>query len=269
MSSSLLRSKAFWGFTAIAGSIASALTYDKLEAKKIRSAFIAEAIALGAVPLKEGDRERKVNLVLFSEDGEAEDRQKAIFRQYAVDLITKAGIEYQWIGFNAASMHKRYYELKDEKEVKEIPNGQVPEEGESKAPRPTIFTADNFIGLMAASWFGRPAPSPSDEVEATVRTENNVMPASKAFFEDGIVALDPATFRAILWAYSQAPARQDTAFGLINCDYPAGFFKRIYMVHTTSADCMTHRIFRDSTPDRLLMRLAGRPWPSSESKGIT
>lgn len=235
MSSSLLRSKVFWAITASAGSIASTLTYDKLEAKKIRSAFIAEAAAFGEVPLKEGDRERKVNLVLFSEDSDAETRQQAVFRQYAVDLLTKAGIDYQLITFNAATLNKRYYQLKDEKEVKEIPNGQVPDnEAESKAKRPTIFTVDNFFGRMASSWFGSKSQnSSSDEIDEKVKSEHWITPVSRAFFEDGIVALDPGSFRALLWAYNSGKTKPETCFGLINCDFPAGFFKRLYMVRGT------------------------------------
>lgn len=238
---SLLKSKAFWAFSGVTGSIGAALTYDKLETDHIRRVFIEEAEKIGSAPLKDGEHERKISLLLFTENGETEQDLKDIFRKYSVDLLTKAGIDYQWIEFVGSRLDKTYYELKKEKEIKEIPDGEVPPM-EEKA-KPAFFTSDNFIRPLVKSWFSAATVPQADEIQAKIQVDNFVQPVAPEFYTDGIVAMNPGTFRSMLWAYADSSATRSKGpvpvFGMINCEFPTSFFKRLYYV-SNSCHISTH-----------------------------
>lgn len=241
---SILKSKAFWAFSGITGSIGAALTYDKIETDRIRREFIEEAEKIGSAPLKDGEHERKISLLLFTENGESEQDLKDIFKKYSVDLLTKAGIDYQWIESVGSRLDKTYYELKKEKDIKEIPDGEVPPVEEGSSAKPAIFTSDNFIRPLVKSWFSTsPAPQ-TDEIQAKIQADNFVQPVAPEFYTDGIVAMNPGTFRSMLWAYADSSATRSKvptpSFGMLNCEFPTSFFKRLYYVSPHHIDWATN-----------------------------
>lgn len=223
---SILKSKAFWGFTGTAAAIVSAMEYDRQKTNAIRRAFSREAEQYGQVPLKEGDHERRITILRFAQDGERKESQQEIFHKYAAGLLSKAGVDYQLVEWTASKLDKRYYELKDEQEIKDLPDGQVPVES---AKKPPVFTEDNFIMPMAQSWFNKATDS-IDQMAGKICEENWVSPAAPSFFTDGIIASSPAVFRALLWAYHDANPvlPQQPRFGMINCDFSSGMMKRLY-----------------------------------------
>lgn len=235
---SILKSKAFWALTGGATAVAGALTYDKWETKKARDQFKLEAQKHGEVPWREGDRERKISLVLFSADTESAQKQKEVFQKYSVDLLTKAGIDYQWVSLGAADLDKRYYQDLKEKEIREAPEGQLPAAEEAKKGR--VFD-DSFVRPMMRSWLldlNSREPTEcrpySDGLKDQIFSESYVRPTSALFFTDGIVAMNPGTFRSLLWGFhdwfkdGHKPEDVEPTCALINCEFPTGMLKRMY-----------------------------------------
>lgn len=233
----ILRSKAFWTITGTAATVAGASLYDKIECKRIRENFIAEAKVYGDQPFREGDHERKITVVQFSTDSEEAEAQRAIFKQYSADILTKAGVDYQCLEFVGSKLDKRYYELKDEKEIKEVADGQVPKESDENIKKPSIFSEFNFIKPMAQYWFvlQEAVPSGQDELQSQIYQEQFVKPLTTDFFTNGIVGLNCGSFRAILWGFHDAHKETpkihvEPRMGMVNCEFPTSFFKRTYMV---------------------------------------
>jgi hypothetical protein len=245
---SILRSKAFWGITSAAGGIAAAVTYDNIRIKEFREGLLAEASEFGSMP-STGDQERKVSLVLFATDSEDLKNQKALFRKYSVDLLTKAGIDYQLIELDASQLDKKFYK---DWEAYQIDHDCVVEEP-ADAAKPKVFFANNLLRPMMGKWvhqlnpWSRPIPAqpevePKDKILQKIREETHITPISERFFEEGLVALSAESFRALLWGYADWKSlnmtkhRKETIpnVGLVNCDFPNSFLNRIYYVRSQS-----------------------------------
>ncbi len=221
----ILKSKAFWAASSATGTIASAMFYDKHQTKQIRKTFLDEASLVGEAPLCDGEHERKITLMIFADTDEDLERQKRIFNTFSVDLLTKAGVDYQMIEVVGLNMDKKYYEVKKEQEISQVRNGEVVSKEDKVKPR--IFSEDNFIKPMVSSWFN-PSPTIDDPIKRSVFEEHAIKPLVPEFYSDGVVGLNPGTFRSMIWGFASGPTTVKPHFGLIKCEFPSSFLKSLY-----------------------------------------
>ena len=93
----LLKSKYFWVFSTISGSLVGAIGYDRFEAQAIHNSFLKEARVYGSLPLYSHQRPRTLGLFLISSDTSSHAATLQNFNKFAVDILTLAGIDYRWI----------------------------------------------------------------------------------------------------------------------------------------------------------------------------
>jgi hypothetical protein len=228
----LPKSKAFWAFTTAASALGGIIAYDRFRLKQIRERFTREAEEMGMQPATENIR--KITIVAFGRDGNDLQKIRKNWKKYAVDLITKAGCDYQRFEVNAAKLDKELDKLVP------VPDGIIPENKEI----PRILTADNWIKPTMLLWMQRLNPmapartvksaepvrlvksaEPAKPVEPTGptgpvepvgldrwRSDTDVTmrtlyglwesqrpePRSPRFFEDGIVAIEMSSRNALI-----------------------------------------------------------------------
>lgn len=233
----VLKSKTFWAITGAAGTAASALGYDKYETRNITQELLEEAALIGMQPSNEDEPDRRISLIIFGQNKESIHRQKALFRDFSVKLLTRAGVDYQWVEFDGAELDKKYYKLKEDEEVQELPDGKMPE-NETKI-KPSIFDENMVIESMMNRWMnrlnnGNVHQTELDPIRSTVLDESIIDPADQSIFTDGVISTNVATYRAIMSAFKGWKSRQsplvEPNFGLINCEYPSTFLWRLYWV---------------------------------------
>ena len=234
---SVLKSKTFWAITGAAGTVASALGYDKYETRNITEELLEKAALIGLQPSHEDEPDRRISLIIFGKNLESIHRQKSLFRDYSVKLLTRAGVDYQWVEFNGAELDKKYYKLKEDEEVQELPDGKMPE-SEPKC-KPSMFDENIVIGSMINRWMNRlndgsVHQTNLDPIQNAVLEDSFDDLANASFVTDGVISTNVATFRSVLSAYngwkSQRTPLVEPNFGLINCEYPSSFLWRLYWV---------------------------------------
>lgn len=240
------RSKTFWTVSIVGESVGSLIAYDRFRLKQVRDGLLAEAQAMGEEPATEDPR--KVTIVTMAEDARQLQRIRRLWRQYAVDLFTKAGCDYQLIEVNAAVLDRELDRRLP------VPDGQVPEAGERPPER--IFTPTNWIKPMVHLWMQRlhPGPRPGEGLlfDAAFGADNDgkmqharalweerrVEPHSERLLTDGIVSLDASSFQAVQ-AGIEAVHQQGTVKGTIGgrprvgyipCDPSPSWYRSLYLV---------------------------------------
>ena len=93
----ILKSKAFWGFSTLMGGVCSAVAYDRYEAHLIRQFLLKEASRYGAEPLYPNQSSRCLSLFLVSRNGEDRRACTSTLKHFALEILTVAGVDYKWI----------------------------------------------------------------------------------------------------------------------------------------------------------------------------
>jgi hypothetical protein len=94
--SAILKSKAFWSFATVSGTIGSFVGYDRYHANLARQEFLKEATKYGQQPLYPHQTPSRVALFLLASDTILHKATRESFRKFAVELLTAAGIDYTW-----------------------------------------------------------------------------------------------------------------------------------------------------------------------------
>ena len=236
------RSKTFWTVSIVGESVCSLIAYDRFRLKQVRDGLLAEAQAMGEEPATEDAR--KVTVVTMAEDARQLQRIRRLWRQYAVDLFTKAGCDYQLIEVNAAVLDRELDRRLP------VPDGQVPE---AERPPERIFTPPNWIKPMVHFWMQRlhlgprsreegPSPDAAFGADAgkaqyarALWEERRVEPRSERLLTDGIVSLDEASFQAVQagiegFYQDHQLTRRHPRVGYIPCDPSPSWYRSIYLV---------------------------------------
>lgn len=93
----IFRSKAFWGFSTVTLGISSAVGYDRFQAHELTKKYLQEASLHGQQPLYPGQQPRCLSLFLLSPTLTHHSSLRSAFKSFAVELLTRAGIDYKWV----------------------------------------------------------------------------------------------------------------------------------------------------------------------------
>jgi hypothetical protein len=96
MSSSIWKSPTFWAFAGVSGGVASGAAYDRFKAKQLTEEFMTQARQYGQKPLYEGQHPPCLSLFALAPDSDASEAIRSLFKQYAVKILTAAGVDYVW-----------------------------------------------------------------------------------------------------------------------------------------------------------------------------
>lgn len=240
-----LRSKTFWGLSITGESIASLIAYDRWRLGQIREAHLAEARVMGDESSSEVEPLRKVTLITMASDPWALKKIRRAWREYAVELFTVAGCDYQLISIDAAKLNKELDRRLP------VPDGQVPPEG--KLPH-EYFSADNWVRSTVPFWMQRltgraneetprlsswkNSPQDEDRLAYQLWTEQRPEATARDPSRDGIVALDAQTNTAVIQGvqdFVQAYGKPlvPSRIGYIPCDPSPSWLTSIYTVIAT------------------------------------
>lgn len=93
----ILKSKAFWGVSTLTATVSSAVAYDRYKAHELYTRYLQEASLHGAQPLLSHQAPRRLAIFLISPTSIHHQSLQAAFKSFAVELLTRAGVDYQWI----------------------------------------------------------------------------------------------------------------------------------------------------------------------------
>lgn len=276
-----LRSKTFWGVSIAGETVASLLAYDRWRLGRIREEHLEEARAMGLEPSSETRPLRKVTLLTMAQDPSELRKIRRVWREYAVELFTAAGCDYQMIEADASKLNKEL-----DKRLP-VPDGQLPEPG--KLPKKYFFP-DNWVRPTVCYWLrgsrdneGASAPSqptrpdtpssprenspavspPIEEGAADVVSSEDRLarqlwreqrpdPRSSNLFDDGIVALDGPTHAAVVRGVEEGmegvrggggeATRPTLKVGYIPCDPSSSWMSSLYLVLVMSRVRLAERV---------------------------
>lgn len=93
----ILKSKAFWSFTAVSGGIGSVVAFDRYESARLRQNFLDAARVYGSEPLLPHQQPRRLSFFLVSPDAEHRRACLVTLKRYALEILTAAGVDYCWV----------------------------------------------------------------------------------------------------------------------------------------------------------------------------
>lgn len=108
----LLKSKAFWTFSTVTGSVSCCVFYDRFESHRLRQEYLATAAEYGRQPLPHHQPPRCLSVFLIAADATQHRAIRDTFRAFALDLLTVAGVDYKWaVEVDGEEAAKRWDEL--------------------------------------------------------------------------------------------------------------------------------------------------------------
>ena len=93
----LLKSKFFWSFAAVPGGVTSGVAYDRYEAHRLKESYLKEARVYGREPLAVSAQPRCLSFFLLSPSATEHRGTLHAIREYALDILTEAGVDYRWV----------------------------------------------------------------------------------------------------------------------------------------------------------------------------
>ncbi len=226
----LWRSKTFWAVASGAGTLSAYLAYDEYRTREVRERFRRAAALLGEGPLRarrvhgQGGSEtvprpRKVTVISMADSAQGLRTTRQLWREYAVDLFTLGGCDYQLVQIDGGALSRELYRRTTE----------APAEGRTDAeavPAECRVTPENWIRPMTISWLNRinatrtDAPDDYEYGEAVDERDGELRRlwrerrpslSSADPFGDGIVCLTSDTLAALLngidaWHGAVAPS---------------------------------------------------------------
>ena len=85
------------------------MAYDRFKAKQLLEEFMAEARKYGQMPILESQQPQCLSLFFMAADLDASEALKKHFKQYSVQLLTAAGIDYVWaVAVDAEQVSKEW-----------------------------------------------------------------------------------------------------------------------------------------------------------------
>lgn len=93
----ILKSKAFWTFSVLTGSVSSAVAFDRYKANELYKEYLKEASKHGSLPLPSNQTPRCLSIFLLSPNKAHHQSILNTYKSYAVELLTVAGVDYKWI----------------------------------------------------------------------------------------------------------------------------------------------------------------------------
>lgn len=209
----LLKSKGFWTFAALGGTTTLLLLNDRHQCASLRHELQAQAAKMGEEPLRDDDHPRRITIVACARDAEMLKRQEDLFRKYAVDLLTRAGVDYQWMQLDIAALNK--------------------DVGENAC----FDGCSEVVDAVVTKWIeilnGKSATKEPSQKEALL-VSKAPYPRDVRFFMDGVVSLDGSSFSAMLAAIQRSGASLVPNVGLIDCETESKWYMRLYYVFRTA-----------------------------------
>lgn len=236
----LPKSKTFWAFAAVSGTLASVYGVDRYQLRETRERLKEEARHLGQQP-SGGESLRKVTIISFGEDDQELRRIRQLWRTYAVDLFTLAGCDYQFLEINARSLDKALDNLLP------VADGEVPT---ADKPVPRAVMEENWLTPTMAFWLQRSNNGLNtmfnlSEWESSVDTGKAALyklwqasrpePQSRIFFDEGIVSLTAPGYEALKAGTKTLGVRPSMIpkLGYIPCDPSPRWYHSIIKVSST------------------------------------
>lgn len=187
---SILKSKAFWSFAGVSGSLGSVVAYDRYQAHLLEQELMQEASNYGRQPLYSHQNPSSVALFLLARDDTQHQAIRETFRKFAVQLLTVAGIDYKWIlEVDGEAARKKWDQMARDSNQPEL----MFEENSNGIPLQDLKT--NLLVPLLRNIFNRKAEETSPAL---------LWPQLRSAFEgpreigsECFVALDPFTFEAL------------------------------------------------------------------------
>lgn len=204
----ILRSKSFWAVGSVAGLLGLAVWRDQQKAQAILDLNLEQAELLGAAPLSPSQPLRRISLVHFYPATDTGARERQLFRRYAVEILSRAGVDYQWVELDAARLAKVYADKS---------------KGDQNVP---VIDSEQIVRPLVEGWmqkmYGQYQVT-DHSVFANFKEIIDITPVSDIFFRDGLVALNPDTFKSMTSGIGDFYAKGGKGFavaGLIDCHVP-------------------------------------------------
>jgi hypothetical protein len=93
----ILKSKAFWTFSTVTGSISSFVAYDRYQCRILRDYYLEVAAEYGRQPLPHHQSPRCISIFLISKNVVHHKPLRDTFKSFALDILTNAGVDYKWV----------------------------------------------------------------------------------------------------------------------------------------------------------------------------
>lgn len=178
----LPRSKYFYlALSGVSGSVYY-LWWDRHQASLAQQLYEEQADLQGRQPIREGEQLHRLTILLAGADAEQLLERRRLFRRHTARLLLKAGIDWQVVEVNEATLARTINEANlDDPDHEEM----------SKFPRQL------FIASMATKWMF-PGFEPEEVGLRLLIHRFHVSPITPTvFLRDGIVATDSLTFSAL------------------------------------------------------------------------
>ena len=176
------KSKTVWVIGGAIESVGSYIAYDRWRAKQIREALLQEARAYGETPVTLDEQPRRVTILAIASDRKALRDQKLLWKTYGAELLTVAGIDYQWMELDCATIDKEVHEKRPVADG-EAANETVPKVCEERA----------LAGRVLSKWIGNVKPFADDHLEQIV-LDKVKMPENKRWYKEGVAATTKPIF---------------------------------------------------------------------------
>lgn len=93
----LLKSKAFWAFSTVTGTVSSCVAYDRYQSHLLRTHYLQQASEYGRQPLPHHQSPRCLSIFLLARDAAHHKALREMFKDFGLEILTEAGVDYRWV----------------------------------------------------------------------------------------------------------------------------------------------------------------------------